>query len=448
VAVKIKPRSRKFDDVELASLQLAFLKENYRYRKFIEKNRDRVLSAYREWRSAVQGGRAPKIPSVNRLGKEISPEDLPMGVFGGGFILPLDGSPALKIPGQLPITDVHVWFHKRMEEDFGVVNFPFNVSMRAAGGRREVLTPEESLDLLDPMKDIESVPNERREAALRIMFSARGIRQVVHIADAAIFRREVPYFCDQQTINNNEDDGEVSEEASISVFDLEQREKQQRLFQITSDEELEKKPPQWFKGKLSPYPLSALLPHERLLIVDLRKKKSELLKEFGAYFEEVIHHRKYTKDSEWKRSYSWWKLDTKRSREEARRHLEVWKLRRQRKGYAKIAMVMRMKTDAVKKSFYRAFELIEGRIYQPESFRQSYWEIKKEELRRICATCPDHPNKGGSCKELCPDVLPFVTQDKKSSSGKLLSDYLSTDDTPSKSLRPAGHGPDGHDLDD
>src|SRR3989337_2805422 len=155
------PRPPKHDDVESASLRLAFLKENYRYRKFIEENRDRVLCAYREWRSAVRENRVPKIPGVNQFGKEISFEDRVKGVSG-------------------PVDYQHVWFHKRLEEDFGIVNPPFDVSMLSADGRREVLTPEESLDLLDPMKDIENVPKERRETPLRGMFSACGIRHVVH----------------------------------------------------------------------------------------------------------------------------------------------------------------------------------------------------------------------------------------------------------------------------
>jgi len=249
---------------------------------------------------------------VNRFGKEIPQEDVHTGYFGGVAVIPLDGTPVRKIPGQLPITDIHVWFHERLKVDFKIVNPPFGVSIRSADGHREILTPEESLDLLDPMKDIEIVSKKRRAAALRIMFSARGIRQVVHIDEETMFRREAPYFFSQQTPNNDEEDREVSEEASISVFELEQREKQQRLYQIMTDEELEKRPPQWFKGKLRPFPLSALSPHERFLIVDLRKKKSELLKEFRAYFEEVIHHRKYSKDPDWVKNYSWWKLDTTR----------------------------------------------------------------------------------------------------------------------------------------
>ena len=143
-------RSQKYDDVELASLRLAFLKENSRYRKFIAENRDRVLSAYREWRSAVREGRAPKIPSVNRYGKEIPFEDMFKRFIGVGAILPLDGSPGVFIAGESPIADTHAWFHKRLEEEFRIVNPLFFVSMLTTEGQREVLTPEESLDLLAP----------------------------------------------------------------------------------------------------------------------------------------------------------------------------------------------------------------------------------------------------------------------------------------------------------
>jgi len=393
------PPTPKHDDVESASLRLAFLKENSRYRKFIEENRDRILTAYREWRSAVLEGRAPKIPSVNRFGKEISQEDAFRGFMAGGAIIPFDGGPVIKIPNPWPITEVHVWFHKRLEKDFGIVNPPFDVSMRAADGRREVLTPEESLDLLDPMKDIESEPKERREAALRIMFSARGIRQVVHNDEAAMFRRQVPYFCTQQTINNDKEDWEVSEEASISVFELEQREKQQRRLDLLSDEDLKKWVSPWFKGKLSPFPLSALLPHERLLVVDLRKKKSELLEEFGTFFDRVKYHRKNTRDSEWTKVYNLWKPDTTRTRDEAWRHLEVWRLRRQvpKPSFPEIARGLHITPAATKKSFYRAYEMIYG-----EPFDLKAWEKDRaEKPSKTCANCPQREG----CKDPCPEIF-------------------------------------------
>ena len=370
-----KPHSPKFGDVESASLQLAFLKENSRYRKFIEENRGRVLSAYREWRSAVLDGRAPIIPAVNRLGEEI-----PLADMVKGFVE--------------EVAYTHVWFHKRLEEDFGIVNPPFDVSILSADGRHDVLTADESFDLLDPMKDIESIPKEKREAGLRGMFSARGIRQVVHNDDEAMLRRMLPGLGTPQAVENNENREGSTEETSISVFELEQREKQQRRYEAITSGGVSP----WFKRKLVPFPLSGLLPHERLLIVDLRKKKSELLKEFGTYIDDVIHHRKNTKDSEWGKNYSRWKLDTTRTRDEAWQPLRIWKLRREKKGYAAIARIMKMTVGAVKMSFYKAHKIIEGFPYDREKYKLKHWNLRE------CATCKEHPDRGGPCKELCPDA--------------------------------------------
>lgn len=276
-----KPRPPGYDDVELASLQLAFLKENSRYRKFIEENRGRVLSAYREWRSAVLEDRAPKIPSVNRLGEEI-----PLADMAKGFVE--------------EVAYTHVWFHKRLEEVFGIVNPPFDVFMLSADGRCEVLTADESYDLLDPMKDIEIVPKERCETALRGMFSACGIRHVVHNDEEALLRRMLPGLGIPQAVQDDENREGSTEQASISVFELEQREKQQRQFEVIASGGT----PPWFKGKLTLFPLSALLPHERLLIVDLRKKKTQLKKEFEAFLDRMKYHRENTRDSEWGKNYS------------------------------------------------------------------------------------------------------------------------------------------------
>lgn len=371
-----KPRSPKFGDVESASLRLAFLKENFRYRKFIEENRDRILCAYREWRSAVLDGRAPKIPAVNRLGKEIPLEDMFKGFVEA-------------------VSYTHVWFHKCLEEDFGIVNPPFGVSMLSADCRRAVLTPEESLDLLDPMKDIENVPKERREAALRGMFSACGIRHVVHNDEEALLRRMLPGLGIRQTVQDDENREGSTEETSISVFELEQREKQQRRYEAITSGGVSP----WFKGKLVPFPLSGLLPHERLLVVDLRKKKSELLEEFGAFFDRVKYHRENTRDSEWGKNYSRWELDTTRSRDEANRHLEVWRLRRQfpKPSFPEIAKKLRITPAAAKKSFYRAIELITGRRFD----REAWDKERAEKPSKTCASCPQREG----CKDPCPEIF-------------------------------------------
>jgi hypothetical protein len=132
--------------------------------------------------------------------------------------------------------------------------------------------------------------------------------------------------------------------------------------------------------------------------VDLRKKKAELKKEFEAFLHDMYRHRKNTKDSEWKKSYSRWKPDTTRTRDDAWQPLGVWKLRREKKGYAAIARIMKMTVGAVKMSFYKAHKIIEGFPYDREKYKLKHWNLRE------CATCKEHPDRGGPCKELCPDA--------------------------------------------
>lgn len=152
-------------------------------------------------------------------------------------------------------------------------------------------------------------------------------------------------------------------------------------------------------------------PYQRVLLIDMRGSYASLKEEFAEYLERVKRtrenpclHDDYREDLH---TYDSWMPDNSRRRKEAWQHLTVWRMRRNRKGFAEIARTMRMKADTAKKSFYRAFEMIEGRSYQPEDFRRDHWVIRKAELKQTCSTCPDKKN----CTVLCPDVLPFTNQD-------------------------------------
>lgn len=100
----------------------------------------------------------------------------------------------------------------------------------------------------------------------------------------------------------------------------------------------------------------------------------------------------------------------------------VWDLRALRKTFPHIQGVTGMDKDAAKKKYYRAYELIYGKEYDPAKYERP--EIKKRYLKRCCATCEQQP----TCKELCPDVIGYVDQDIKISSrerhtdGTILSD--------------------------
>lgn len=145
-----------------------------------------------------------------------------------------------------------------------------------------------------------------------------------------------------------------------------------------------------------------LKPWERIYKVDLRKKKKQIMQEFEGYLD-----RAYFRNSE----ESNWTPDNSREREEESRHLAVWKLRRKRKSFSGIAKDQNITKDAAKKSFYRAFEMICGNKFDPVLFKRDYWEIRQADIGKQCKTCANHPDNGGDCNELCPDMLAYVDQD-------------------------------------
>ena len=174
--------------------------------------------------------------------------------------------------------------------------------------------------------------------------------------------------------------------------------------------------------------IEELMPYEQFIKVDYRKKKSDLMEQFSILLDRVGVITDFP--------------DTSRFREEGWRHLRVWKMRRQRKGFREIARELNITPDDAKKSFYRAYELIEGRSYEVTDFRQDNKEIKKEEVRRTCATCPDKP----FCDTLCPDVLAYVDQDRSSRREKSLTegalDLSTLEEKYARPVRPSGAKPD------
>ena len=69
----------------------------------------------------------------------------------------------------------------------------------------------------------------------------------------------------------------------------------------------------------------------------------------------------------------------------------------------------------IRKQFYRAYELIYSKKFDPERYRKDK-VIKKKHLKRICGNCPEYD----TCKTPCPDVLAFVDQDRKTSTSEFI----------------------------
>lgn len=154
-----------------------------------------------------------------------------------------------------------------------------------------------------------------------------------------------------------------------------------------------------------------LKPSERLLKVDLSRKRGELLQEFNLFLNLVEVNRKGACPASWKENYQKWEPDNSRFRSEAWQALEVWRLRRKRKSYREIHKILGIELQAAKMAFRRAYELIEGRRYEPEKFKRENLPICKQEFADPCATCQNHPDRGGDCHEPCPDLLFYIDQD-------------------------------------
>jgi hypothetical protein len=135
-------------------------------------------------------------------------------------------------------------------------------------------------------------------------------------------------------------------------------------------------------------------PHERIFIADLRKKKKQLLREFSEFIDATYNQSDL-------------KPDNSRFRAEAWTHLKVWKLRRKRLSFSNIAEQLKLTEGNARKSFYRAYELTQGRKYDPEMLRRQVWLVRKKELQKTCDNCPDRD----TCTVLCPDILRFIDQD-------------------------------------
>ena len=137
-----------------------------------------------------------------------------------------------------------------------------------------------------------------------------------------------------------------------------------------------------------------LEPYERLLKIDLRKRKSELLNEFQNYIEHESGIQEAAKQV-WPKnlqlSYLLWEPENERQRKEAWIQLEVWKLRKQYKCYPEIAMLLNLKKDTAKKSFYKAHERIYGKPYSKSTFK----DIVRQHLGQQIKT---EPNEGKKIK--------------------------------------------------
>jgi hypothetical protein len=154
--------------------------------------------------------------------------------------------------------------------------------------------------------------------------------------------------------------------------------------------------------------LDELKPHERLLKIDLSRKKKDLLNDFKKYLDNVDRLRgSDDMPKEWADNYQAWTPDTSRERAEAWGQLKVWRMRKERIPFSEIARAMEITQDAAKKAFYRAYERTQGRAYEPDRYRKDGQKINTWDMTKTCQTCPDRR----TCSELCPEILRYADQD-------------------------------------
>jgi hypothetical protein len=154
-----------------------------------------------------------------------------------------------------------------------------------------------------------------------------------------------------------------------------------------------------------------LKPWERLLRVDLSRRKTDLMAEFKAFLDRVGDYRKAEDlPKEWLNNYQWWEPDTSRERAEAWQQLKIWRMRKERIPFSEIARAMEITQDTAKKAFYKAYERTQGRVYDPDRYRKDGQKMNTWDLTTICQNCPNK-KKCNETGELCPEVLRYVDQD-------------------------------------
>lgn len=116
-----------------------------------------------------------------------------------------------------------------------------------------------------------------------------------------------------------------------------------------------------------------LHPYEHILLVDMRKRDTQLKAEFQKYLssQRKIHAGGNRKGFTYKsdETYREWTPENDREKRAVWKQLEVWKLRKRSIGFKQISRQMGLTEDHTKKLFYRAFALIMG-----DSYRKEFWK--------------------------------------------------------------------------
>lgn len=172
----------------------------------------------------------------------------------------------------------------------------------------------------------------------------------------------------------------------------------------------------WKEGK------SYLNPHQRMFIIDLTRRKGEILDCFEGYLNLVEELRDEAElfpevNDPLFKNYAKWKPERNRKRDtETWTALKVWQLARNNKSFPEISRETGLKIETARKAFWRIFKLLEKDKHSKRVFNKKYAEIIKEDLKIICDTCPQKK----SCSTVCPDIMKYADQDKIKLDEKIL----------------------------
>ena len=100
-------------------------------------------------------------------------------------------------------------------------------------------------------------------------------------------------------------------------------------------------------------------------------------------------------------------------------YAQVWDLRKEPeyRSILEAARELKLHPSTLKMRYYKAYELIHGKQYEPGSIKRS---IRKQDLRKYCATCKDRE----TCKAPCPVVASYINQDKVPLREKLMPHWF------------------------
>ncbi len=133
------------------------------------------------------------------------------------------------------------------------------------------------------------------------------------------------------------------------------------------------------------------------LLIDLNHDKKDILEKVSMYIDACRKER----------------LLDQKSRDQINKfyiYAQVWDLRKSpnKKTFPEIGRELRVPISTIKSRFRKAFEAIYGIKYDRDYFDRTKRIVHKEALDRTCEKCRER----NSCKELCPDIIPFVMQDE------------------------------------